>query len=199
VPADQERPADARAADLIVIAARWLIATLPLSLLVRQHISNATAILAVVAVTWLLILLNGVAERHLVRRIPAANYSATVSLLRVGRRLVDVMIVMVCVFAMLRRLGVNPTPLLAGLGVGGLAVALAAQKTLENLIAGASLIFDQAVRVGDFLRVDTIEVVEHIGLRSTRIRTMDRSLFSVPEQPDCQHEPRDAVGAATGF
>jgi MscS family membrane protein len=166
---------------LIVVAARWLVATLPLSLLVRQHITNATAILAVIAIAWLLILLNGEVERHLVRRIPAANYSAAVSLLRVGRRLVDVLIVMAGVFAMLRRLGVDATPLLAGLGVGGIAVALAAQKTLENLIAGASLIFDQAVRVGDFLRVGTIEgVVEHIGLRSTRIRTLDRSVVSVP-------------------
>ena len=166
---------------LMVIAARWLLATLPLSLLVRQHIWNAAAVVAVVATAWLLILLNGEAEGLLVRRIPPGNYSATVSLLRVGRRLVDVMIVLVGVFGILGRLGVNPTPLLAGLGVGGLAVALAAQKTLENLIAGASLIFDQAVRVGDFLRVGTIEgVVENIGLRSTRIRTLDRSVISVP-------------------
>ena len=75
----------------------------------------------------------------------------------------------------------NPTPILAGLGVGGLAVALAAQKTLENVIAGASLIFDQALRVGDSLRLGTIEgTVDHIGLRSTRIRTLDRSIVSVP-------------------
>ena len=138
---------------LIVIAARWLIATLPLSLLVRQHISNATAILAVVAVAWLLILLNGVAERHLVRRIPPRTIPATdMSLLRVGRRLVDVMIVMVCVFAMLRRLGVNPTPLLAGPRGRRPRGRAGGTETLENLIAGASLIFDQAVRVGDFLQ-----------------------------------------------
>jgi MscS family membrane protein len=76
---------------------------------------------------------------------------------------------------------VDPTPALAGLGVGGIAVALAAQKTLENVIAGASLIFDQAVRVGDSLKVGTIEgTVDHIGLRSTRIRTLDRTVVSVP-------------------
>jgi MscS family membrane protein len=70
---------------------------------------------------------------------------------------------------------------LAGLGVGGIAVALAAQKTLENIIAGASLIFDQAVRVGDFLKVGEIQgTVDHIGLRSTRIRTLDRTIVTVP-------------------
>jgi len=65
--------------------------------------------------------------------------------------------------------------------VGGLAVALAAQKTLENVIAGASLIFDQAVRVGDSLKVgDIVGEVDHIGLRSTRIRTMGRTIMIIP-------------------
>jgi len=82
---------------------------------------------------------------------------------------------------MLRHFGIDPTPALAGLGVGGLAVALAAQKTLENVIAGASLILDRAVQVGDFLKVGTVEgTVDHIGLRSTRIRTPGRSVVSVP-------------------
>jgi MscS family membrane protein len=81
----------------------------------------------------------------------------------------------------LRNLGVNLTPALAGLGVGGIAVALAAQKTLENVIAGASLIFDGAVNEGDFLKAgDTLGEVEHVGLRSTRIRTLDRTVVSVP-------------------
>jgi MscS family membrane protein len=70
---------------------------------------------------------------------------------------------------------------LAGLGVGGIAVALAAQKTLENVIGGASIIFDGAVRVGDLLKVgETLGTVEDIGLRSTRLRTFDRTVFTVP-------------------
>jgi MscS family membrane protein len=81
----------------------------------------------------------------------------------------------------LHHFGVNPTAALAGLGVGGIAVALAAQKTLENVIAGISLIADQAVRVGDFLKLgDVIGTVEDVGLRSTRIRTPDRTVVSLP-------------------
>jgi len=77
--------------------------------------------------------------------------------------------------------GINPTAALAGLGVGGIAVALAAQKTLENVIGGISLIADQAVRAGDALKVGDISgTVEDVGLRSTRIRTLDRTLISVP-------------------
>jgi MscS family membrane protein len=120
-------------------------------------------------------------ERYTEQRVPPANFSATVSLLRVGTTLIDIVIVIAGVLVLLRHFGVDPTPILAGLGVGGIAVALAAQKTLENVIAGASLIFDQAVRLGDSLRVGTIEgTVEEIGLRSTRIRTNDRTLVSVP-------------------
>jgi MscS family membrane protein len=82
---------------------------------------------------------------------------------------------------MLYRFGINPTAALAGLGVGGIAVALAAQKTLENVIGGVSLIADQAVRAGDALKVGDISgTVEDVGLRSTRIRTLDRTVISVP-------------------
>jgi MscS family membrane protein len=81
----------------------------------------------------------------------------------------------------LHHFGVNPTAALAGLGVGGIAVALAAQKTLENVIGGISLIADQVVRMGDTLKLgDILGTVEDVGLRSTRIRTLDRTLVSVP-------------------
>jgi MscS family membrane protein len=77
--------------------------------------------------------------------------------------------------------GINLTAALTGLGVGGIAVALAAQKTLENIIAGVSLIADEAVRVGDFLNVADVQgTVEGVGLRSTRVRTLDRTMVSLP-------------------
>jgi MscS family membrane protein len=166
---------------LMSAIARWLPSIVPLSLLVRQFLWNITSLSMIASAAWLLILLNGKAERRFLRQIPLMNSSAAVSLLRVGRRIVDVFVVFAALLATLRHFGVDPTPVLAGLGVGGLAVALAAQKTLENLIAGASLIFDQAVRVGDFLKIGEIQgTVDHIGLRSTRIRTLDRTIVSVP-------------------
>ena len=77
--------------------------------------------------------------------------------------------------------GYNTTTILAGLGVGGLAVALAAQKTIENLFGGISVIGDRPVLVGDVCRFgDRIGTVMHIGLRSTRLRTPDRTIVSVP-------------------
>ena len=77
--------------------------------------------------------------------------------------------------------GVDATAGLAGLGIGGIAVALAAQKTLENVIGGFSLVFDKALRVGDVLKLgEIVGTVDQIGLRSTRIRTVDRTILSVP-------------------
>ena len=77
--------------------------------------------------------------------------------------------------------GYNTTTILAGLGVGGLAVALAAQKTLENLFGGISVIGDRPVLVGDECRFgDRTGIVTDIGLRSTRIRTPDRTVIIVP-------------------
>ncbi len=179
-PARNALPIPARLL-LIAIGVRWIAAVLPLSLLMRQVLSSAASLVVIATLAWLAILGNGEVEEMLVRRVPRANYAAAVALLRVGRRVVDVVVILLALLATLRRLGVDPTPVVAGLGVGGIALALAAQKTLENVIAGASLIFDQAVRVGDFLRVGTVEgTVDHIGLRSTRIRTLDRSIVSVP-------------------
>jgi MscS family membrane protein len=77
----------------------------------------------------------------------------------------------------------------AGLGVGGIAVALAAQRTLENLIGGITLYADRPVSVGDFCRWgDQIGTVEEIGLRSTRIRTLERTVVTVPNAELCQME-----------
>jgi MscS family membrane protein len=82
---------------------------------------------------------------------------------------------------LLNLLGVNITALLAGLGIGGIAVAFAAQKTLENLFGGILIISDQLIRVGDFGRFgDCMGTVEDIGLRSTRVRTLDRTVVSIP-------------------
>jgi MscS family membrane protein len=159
----------------------WLLSALPLSLPARQLWSNAVSLITIGAVVWLLVLLNGRIEDHIRRKIPRSTAAAGSSLLRLARRAVDVLVLFGGFIALLRHFGIDPTPALAGLGVGGIAVALAAQKTLENVIAGASLIFDQAVRVGDFLKMGDVQgTVDHIGLRSTRIRTLDRTVVSIP-------------------
>jgi MscS family membrane protein len=73
------------------------------------------------------------------------------------------------------------TTALAGLGIGGLAVGFGAQKTIENLFGGVSVLGDEVIRVGDVCRFgDRAGTVEDIGLRSTRVRTEERTLLAIP-------------------
>jgi MscS family membrane protein len=166
---------------LIALVIRWGLSKIALPLLARYFWSNTAALIEITAYVWILILLNGVAEGFLNRRMVRLNRSGANSILRLGRRTVDSLIVFAGILVGFHHLGVNVTAALAGLGVGGIAVALAAQKTLENVIGGISVVFDQTVRAGDQVKVgDQVGTVEHIGLRSTRIRTSDRTLVSIP-------------------
>jgi MscS family membrane protein len=81
----------------------------------------------------------------------------------------------------LQTLGVPVLSLIAGLGIGGLAIALAIRPTLENLIGGFVLFVDKPVRVGDYCSFgDKQGTVEKIGVRSTQVRSVDRTLISIP-------------------
>lgn len=165
----------------LAVGIRWLLTSLELPLLERQFWASIATFLTIIAIVWILLRLNGRGERYLLRRFQGASLGEITSLLRLVRRFADVLAVSVGVIAALHYLGVDATAALAGLGIGGIAVALAAQKTLENVIGGLSLIFDKAVRVGDFLKMgETLGTVDYIGLRSTRIRTLDRTILSVP-------------------
>jgi MscS family membrane protein len=103
------------------------------------------------------------------------------AMLALARRMFKIAVAVAAGILLLERAGVNVTALLAGLGVGSIAVALAARKTLENVFGGLALIMSEAARVGDVCKiVDQIGTVEDIGLATTRIRTFDRTLVSVP-------------------
>jgi MscS family membrane protein len=164
---------------LLALAIRSLVARIPLPLLAREFWSITALVITIVACMWLLMLLNSWCERYLVEH--RRNLSGAASALRLVRRVVDGLILFAGLLFTLSHFGINLTATLAGLGVGGIAVALAAQKTLENVIAGVSLILDQAVRVGDVLNLGDIQgTVVEVGLRSTRIRTVERTIVSLP-------------------
>jgi MscS family membrane protein len=152
-----------------------------LSLFTRQIWASIASVLVIAACVRLAILLNDKIELHFRRRLLKTGNMGATSVLRLGRRVLDILVIFIGLIVGMRHFGLNAGAVLAGLGVGGLAVAFAAQKTLENVLGGISIIFDRVVRVGDVLKVgDTLGAVEDIGLRSTLIRTRDRTLYSVP-------------------
>ena len=118
---------------------------------------------------------------HMVGESMWARTGATRSLIPLGSRIAKVGIFAIAAVAVLSDLGYPVGSLIAGLGIGGLALALAAQKTVENLFGAFSIGVDQPFRVGDTVKVEDFQaVVERIGLRSTRFRTLDRTIITIP-------------------
>jgi MscS family membrane protein len=92
-------------------------------------------------------------------------------------------IVVIGVVAALQVWGINISAFIASLGLGGLAFALAAKDTAANLFGGLTLLADKSLKMDDWIKVDSVEgVVEEIGLRTTKIRTFEKSLITVPNQ-----------------
>jgi len=102
-------------------------------------------------------------------------------LLPLGRKLSKIVLLALGLVAILNELGFQVASLLAGLGIGGIALALAAQKTVENLFGSVAIGVDQPFRVGDFVQIENVMgTVESIGMRSTRVRTLDRTIVTFP-------------------
>jgi len=107
--------------------------------------------------------------------------SVDANLVRLIARCIGIVGVIIILSFGAQDLGLPVLSLLTGLGVGGLAVALAIRPTLENLIGGIILYIDKPVRVGDFCSFgDRLGTVEKIGVRSTQLRARDRTLISIP-------------------
>jgi MscS family membrane protein len=154
---------------------------LGIPLLPRHYYFQFTSIALIVAVTW--IVWRGVrwSLRRVRNRALARGHAGTGSLMLLGERILKAMIFAVGVMAVLGNLGFNMSTALAGLGIGGLAIGFGAQQTIANLFGGVSVLGDEVFRVGDVCRFgDRTGVVEDIGLRSTRIRTEERTLLAIP-------------------
>ncbi len=150
-------------------------------LLFREYYVRVQGTAVLFAVAWLLWDLVTLWTERMRRSITAPEERGQISLFLLLHRMLKVAIATVALLSILYLAGFNLSAALAGLGIGGIAVALAAQKTIENLFGGISILTDHVIRVGDLCRVgQTIGTVEDIGLRSTRIRTYERGLISVP-------------------
>jgi len=119
--------------------------------------------------------------RGINQRLTDRGRLAERSLVSLGQRVLNVLIFLIVGLIYLDVLNVNVTAALAGLGIGGLAIGLGAQKTFENLLGGISILTDKAIVVGDVCKIgDQSGVVEDIGLRSTKLRTEFRTVVSIP-------------------
>jgi MscS family membrane protein len=134
-----------------------------------------------IALAWLFWLAVLAAAEWMIRSPRIPDESLNASLMRLSARLIGFVGVILILAWGANRLGLPVLGVVAGLGFGGLAVALAIRPTLENLVGGVILFTDRPVRVGDLCSFgDRMGRVERIGIRSTKIRAMDRTLISIP-------------------
>ncbi|HLZ41592.1 MAG TPA: mechanosensitive ion channel family protein [Candidatus Sulfotelmatobacter sp.] len=154
---------------------------LRMPLLTRHYYFQVTSIALIMSATWIVWRSIRWSLRRVRMRALARGHAGTGSLMLLGERILKAVIFVLGVLAVLGNLGFNMSTALAGLGIGGLAIGFGAQKTIENLFGGVSVLGDEVFRVGDVCRFgDRTGVVEDIGLRSTRIRTDERTLVAIP-------------------
>lgn len=143
--------------------------------------SRFVAALLVLASTWWCRRLLTLSFNYTRSRMHRREQSGTKSLMLLGERLLKVLLILVAVFLILTILGVDTQTSLAGLGIVGVALALGAQKTVENVLGGVFLLTDRALAVGDMCRISgRLGTVEDITLRSVRLRTQEQTLLSIP-------------------
>jgi MscS family membrane protein len=138
----------------------------------------AALVLVSAWLVWRFLGLSFERARHVATR---RHQAGAVSLMLLVERVVKAAVILVVILGLLKMAGLDMTTALAGVGLGGIALALGAQKSVENLLGGVFLLADGAIAVGDFCTISNRSGwVEDITLRSVRIRTVEQTVVSIP-------------------
>jgi MscS family membrane protein len=160
---------------------RVLAGYLGMPLLQRHYYIQVTAVAVIIGANWVLWRVIRWFLRRVRNRALALGHGGTGSLIALGERIVKAAVFVMAGFSIFGVLGFNMTTALAGLGIGGIAIGFGAQQTIANLFGGVSVLGDEVIRVGDVCKFgDRTGTVEDIGLRSTRVRTEERTLLAIP-------------------
>lgn len=168
----------------VMLLAIWIASSrLNLDPQVDAFFAKSYQFLIVLNITWFLVrFVNAVIEEYLVPKVEdkATKYLDN-TLMPIIRRAILGLIWAIGVMMALRNVGVDVGALIAGLGIGGLAFALAAQDTIKNIFGGITIFTDRPFRIGDRVKVDGFDgFVEDIGIRSTRLRTLEKRVVTIP-------------------
>lgn len=152
-----------------------------ISIIIRQRFSYLTVTVGIIAFLMLLWRITDFIGEFSKNRMTVKGRVSTISAILFLRRTFKVAIFIFGGIAILGAIGIDVTAGLAALGIGGIALALGAQKTVENFVGSVTLIIDQPIRVGDYCRINDIKGnVEQIGMRSTKVRTGERTVVTIP-------------------
>jgi MscS family membrane protein len=158
-----------------------LVSYIGTSLFYRIYYRRLIFICIAIAFYWLLTRITRAISARIGASLTSRGKFAERSIVSLIRRFFEVSIFILVTLVVLHSLGFDVSTALAGVGIGTLALGLGAQKTFENMFGGVSILFDKVIQVGDACKVNNqTGVVEDIGLRSTRLRTPERTLLSIP-------------------
>ena len=158
-------------------------AVLPLRAGAARFVFSALKVLVAADVVWFLFRVVDIGERYLRQLAERTESKLDDQLIPVIRKALKVTIGVIGFVWVVQLLGYSVSSLIAGLGIGGLAIALALQDTLGNFFGSVFIFLDRPFAVGDWVKIGDVEgVVEDIGFRSTRIRTWPTSLVSIPNK-----------------
>lgn len=167
---------------LLFLGSIWFslpLLSLPYDIL--QIVGDVLLVGLVLAITFFITRLS---DKLIASKVEKKGFKADTNIKRflpALQRLIRIIIFIVAALVIFEILGLKLTSLLAGLGLGGLAVALAAKDTLSNLFGSVSVISDQTFKIGDKIKVDKFEgIVQDIGMRSTRIKTPSKTQVIIP-------------------
>jgi MscS family membrane protein len=159
----------------------FIIRFLGLSLLARQTFMQLAQVAIWVSFAWMIWNLIDAFSNILKQRLMARGQYSVLSAVVFLRRSVKFALLVIVAITVLDNFGFQVTTWLAALGIGGIALALGAQKTVENFVGSLTLVADRPIAIGDFCKFgNTTGWVEDIGMRSTRVRTKDRTIVTIP-------------------
>lgn len=167
---------------LFMIGFFWAtFSNLMLSVNTNYYLSTILEIAFLAGFVWLFYNLTNVLARYLEELTTKTDSKLDDQLVPLIRKTMKIFVVVIGIIFIMQNNGINVTSLLAGLGLGGLAIALAAKDTLANFFGSLTIFTDQPFQVGDLIKTSSAEgVVEEVGFRSTRLRTLYDSVTSVP-------------------
>ncbi len=144
-------------------------------------LSRAIGIVFWCAVFWLVIIISDSLFGAVANKLGQRSAKSTANLVSFARRVVKVILLLIAVLSVLTNCGVNVNSIMASLGIGGVALAFASQDTIANFFGSVSIIIDRPFIVGDLVKTSSAEgTVDAIGFRSTRIRTANKTVITIP-------------------
>ena len=168
----------------IVLTAIWFAARrLNLGVEIEHYIAFAYKILIVVNITWFIAsFANSLIEEYWAQKVDEHNHRVLdVHLVSLLRKTILTVIWSLGSVTALNNLGYSVSAIVGTLSIFGVAFALASQDTIKNIFAGITIFFDRPFRIGDRIKVDKFEgFIEDIGIRSTRLRTLEKRLVTIP-------------------